>query len=226
MRARAPSPVAVGIGHLVRRVEIVHCIEHRGSFVVHLHAAVHAIHHVGTDRKVEPVFQYLGRKQRTNVQAIHVAAFDDTFAVHIVHAAHVVGLLRPAVDGNIVVVAEARAQHFLLPISVSAAVISIAEPVLGNEIANVLCRSYVQSLRYSVETYIAVVAHIRAFATVLSALCGDDDDAIGSFRTVDCRGRCVTQHVDALDIVGRNHGYVHAGNAVYHIIGLHGRTTT
>ena len=48
------------IGHFICRVKVVHGIKHRGTFIVHFHTAVHSIHHVGSNRKVEVIFQHLG----------------------------------------------------------------------------------------------------------------------------------------------------------------------
>ena len=58
-----------------------------------------------------------------------------------------------------------------------------------------------------------------AFAAFLRC---DNDHAVGCFRTVNGCCRSIAQHIDALNVVGRDEREVDTRHAVYNIIRLHG----
>ena len=165
------------------------------------------------------VLEHRCAQQRAHVQAAHVAALDHTLAVVVTNAGHILGLVVATVDAEVVVVADTRAEHFLLPIHIATVVVDGNTRFLaqGLEAAGT---HHVERLGHAVEAYISVIADVGTSS--LSFLRGDDDNTIGGLRAIDGGGCGVAQHIDRLDVVGGHHGDVHTGNAVDDIVGLHG----
>ena len=224
-RAFAHHPSAVGILYAVCGIEVVHGVEHRCAGVAHRHAYVLAIHGIQAYRQVETVLQHLGRYQRAQVQAVHVRALDDALTVHIVERSHILGLGRAAGDRQVVVMADTRAEHLVLPVGIAVLVVGIVDIVAADVAADIVGRGHVEGLGNLVEGHVAVVAHVGALG-LAAALGGDDDHTVGGLRAVDGRGRGVAEHVNRLDVIGGHHRDVHAGNTVDDIVGLHGSALT
>ena len=216
------KPCSVGIANGVGGREVVHGVEHAlaalGTIAAaHRHAVEASLHGIQTDGDVQMVFQYAGGKQCAGVDTVHAGSLDHTLAVHIVDRTHVLRGLVATTDADIMVMGNTRTQHLVLPVGITSAILHGCDEAA---VAQLGSRSHVEGLHHAVESHVSVVAHVSA--AFLSALGGDDDDAVGCLRTVDggCRG--IAQHVDRLNIVGSYHRDVYSGDTVDDVVGLHG----
>ena len=117
------------------------------------------------------------------------------------------------------VVAETRAQHFLLPVDIGTAIFQ-RYAVVACILAQLLGCAYIVGIEDVVEGHIAVVSHVGLLLAAL--LGGDDDHTIGSLRTVDGGSGGIAEHIDRLNVVGSNNRDVNSRNSIDHIVGRHG----
>ena len=185
-----------------------------------------AIHTIHAKRDVEMVLEHLGRHQGANVESVHPRLFDDTLTILIVQAHHIGGLLSASADGKVMVVAHTCAQHLFLPVDICALVIAESQSIGFGISAQIIGTCHIHSLGHMVKRRIAIIGDAGPLLAFAAFLCVDDDNAVGSFRTVDGRSGSIAKHVDALDVVGRHHRDVHTGDAVDDIVRLHGFTGT
>ena len=183
-----------------------------------------SIHGVNTCGEFQSVFQHLGGNERAQIQTVVERPTDDTLTAAIVDAGHVLRTLRPAIDRHVVVVADSRAQHFVLPVGVAAIVVAIFQAIGLHIIADVVGCGDVEFLGDVVECHISVVGNVGALC-LSTTLGSDDNHTIGGFRTVNGGGGSIAQHINALDIIGSHHRDIHTGNTIDDIIGRHGSAT-
>ena len=121
------------------------------------------------------------------------------------------------------VMADTRAEHFLLPVNVGTTVLQ-RDAIVLCILAQLAGSSHIVGLEDVVECSITIIGHVGSLFTTVFG--GDDDHTISSLRTIDGCCSSITEHIDAFDIVGRNHRNVDAGNAVNNIVRLHSGTRT
>ena len=102
------------------------------------------------------------------------------------------------------VVTNGCAQHFILPVGVTAIVIAVVQVVSPHITTDVIGCSDIEFLQDIVESHITIVTDVGAFC-LATALGGNDDHTVGCLRTVDGGSGSITEHVDALDIIGSHH---------------------
>ena len=115
------------------------------------------------------------------------------------------------------VVADSRAEHFVLPVGVTTIVIAVVQVVLPHIAADIVGCGDIEFLGNHVECHVAVVTDVGALG-LAATLGGDDDHTVGSLRTVDGGSGCVAEHVDALDVIGSHHRDVHTGDTVDDVV--------
>ena len=178
---------------------VVHGIEHGCTLIACGNTIMLAIHGVEAHRQSEVVFQYLGRNERTNIEAVHTRHLNHTLALNQVTANHVIGCGITAADVHVMAVADTSTEHLILPVNIGTTIFQRNARIALCVIAQIAGRSHVVSLQDMVEGNITIVHHVRLFLG--SLLGGDHNHAIGSLRTIDGRGGSITEHVNALDVV-------------------------
>ena len=146
------------------------------------------------------VFQNLCGNKRTNIETIHARHLDNALTFDKVSANHVVGFGIAAADVHVVAVANTCAEHFFLPVNIGTTVLQGNPRVVLCILAQVARSCHVVCLQNFVEGYITIVRNIDFVLSTF--LGGDHDHTIGCFRTVNGRSGSITQHVDALNIIG------------------------
>ena len=124
------------------------------------------------------------------------------------------------------VVAYARAQHFLLPVDICALVIAKCQAIGFGISTQVIGTCHVERLGHMIKGNVSIIGDAGTFLTFAALFRIDDDHAVGRLRTIDGGGGSVAKHVDALDIVWSHHGDVYARNAVDDVVRLHGFART
>ena len=167
----------------------------------------------------------LGVQFEREVVALEVRANLDGFVVHVGIAEGILDVLRTTVDVDVVVEGIARAAvDEVLPVVggdvvVHVDVLIVAEVVgVGGNLLRIVVvlqqgelilpcgivarADDIHLLGNLLPRVVGVVAHLGL--AFLTALGGDEDNAVGTTRTVDGGGGCILQHGDVLDVVGRN----------------------
>ena len=146
----------------------------------------------------------------TAVVALQSGVLDDTVLVGIAQRSTIAGALRTVHQRYVVALREAYAHQFVLPVGVGTTILE-GDLVGGIEglvdvaegAAIFLSVQYVEFL--GIEAPAQVQAVVELLHALLALLGGDDDDAVGTTRTIDSGGRSILQYVDALDILRVNH---------------------
>ena len=146
----------------------------------------------------------------TAVVALQSGVLDDTVLVGIAQRSTITGALRTVHQRYVVALREAYAHQFVLPVGVGATILKgdlvggiegLVDVAEGTTIF--VSVQHVEFLGIEAPTQVQAV--VELLHALLALLGGDDDDAVGTTRTVDGGGRSVLQYVDALDILGVNH---------------------
>ena len=132
-RPITPAPRAIFILYRKCRIEIVHCIQDRTSLIVHWYALMLSIHGIQTSREVQMILEHLGTYQRAEVDTVHICSLDNTLTIVIVQRSHIGCLLATTIDGEVMVMANASTQDFLLPIGRRTIIVSIIY-IIGSHI--------------------------------------------------------------------------------------------
>ena len=119
-------------------------------------------------------------------------------------------------------VTDTCAEYFVLPVCVGTTILQ-RNAICLCILAQLISCGHIVFLEDVVKGYITIISHIDlVFSTFLGR---DDDHTIGSLRTVDGSSGGITEHVDALDIIGRDDRDVNTRNTVYYIVRRHGTRT-
>ena len=122
--------------------------------------------------------------------------------VKVIQADIIVRLVISSTDGNVMVVRDAGSFNLFLPIRIGSFIGTQFEIIGDSIIAQIGSSRKIKVLTHVLNCHIAVIAHMRnAF---LSFFRRNDDNAIGCFRTINSRCSGIAQHIDALDIIGRD----------------------
>ena len=130
-------------------------------------------HGIDASRKGQSVLKHVGGDKRAAIDTVHTSTTNDTVIIDVVKAGNVFCLLAATTDREVVVLAEACAQHLVLPIGIGPRVLN---KFSGS--AEVGSRRHVESIKHTVQGHITVVRHI---GTALgTTLCGNYDNTVGS----------------------------------------------
>ena len=175
------------------------------------------LHSIDTSRKSQTVFQYFCCNKCTTIETVHSCTTNNTLMVHITQTCHIFSLLGSTCNRQIMVMAETRTKHFILPIGISTCILYNL-----TSSTKLRSRSHIKFLQDVIYSYIRIVSNVGfTFCTILGS---NDDDTIGSLGTIDGCSCSITEHIYTLNIIRSNHRYIHTRNTIYDIIWLHGRT--
>ena len=157
---------------------------------------------IEVERECQMVVKRSVLDEGTTREFLKVSSFHHTHVLHVVEAHVIVGLVAAAIDRKVMVVAEARSLHLVLPVDVATGVLSRGDvSVIVLHPGTVLVGIHdIVFLGHDVGSHISAVLDVRM--TFLSALRRNDDDTVGSLGTIDGCGGGISQHVDALDVIG------------------------
>ena len=165
--------------------------------------------------------------------AVKLIALHQALVVHGSKRDGEVGLVRTAMHRHLIVLRHTVVEHHVEPVGVRLVVVNVERrrhvlkverqhvgrrgcigerPAIGSGVLVVLLVKQALHLlvavhrlhdaRHAVERQVAVEVHRRT--ACLTTLRRDEDDAVGTLRTVDGRRGCVLQNVHRLDVAGRN----------------------
>ena len=113
-------------------------------------------------------------------------------------------------------------KHLVLPIRIGATILESYIVVLCILTQVVSC-THIKFLQYIVNSYIAIIGYIGSFLRTL--LGGNDDNTIGSLRTIDSCSCSITKHVNRLDIFWRHNRNINSRDSIHYIVRRHGTRT-
>ena len=113
-------------------------------------------------------------------------------------------------------------KHLVLPIHIGTTILESYIVVLCI-LTQVISCTHIIFLQNIVKGYITVIGYIGSFLRTL--LGGNDDNTIGSLRTIDGCCRSITKHVNRLDIFWRYNRNINSRDSIHYIVRRHGTRT-
>ena len=120
------------------------------------------------------------------------------------------------------IMANTCTQHFLLPINICASILK-SNTIFRGVLTQFCSSSHIVLLQDIVECHITIIGNIGFILTTLLGC--DDDNTVGSLRTIDSGSSSITQYVDALDIIRRYNRDINTRNTIYNIVWRHSTCT-
>ena len=115
--------------------------------------------------------------------------------------------------------AKACAKNLILPIGIGSRIFNKL-----SWCAKVSSRCHIEGFQYAVQCHISIVGNIST--SLCAALCCNDDNTIGSLRTVNSSSCSITENIDRFNIIGSNHRNIHSWNTINNIVWLHSLALT
>ena len=144
------------------------------------------------------------RQTYTGVDTFVVIILQSTILVSISYRCTVRHILQSSGHGQVVICTQCHAVDFFLPVYICIAQLESLRSIgmLGKSLTEFFSRQYIHILIYIAYCHVSVIVEGGTGGTVSTSLLGsDDDDTIGSTRTVNSCGRSILQYCKGSNVI-------------------------
>ena len=146
----------------------------------------------------------LRRQTYTGVDTLVVIILQCTILVSISYGYTVRHILQSSGHGQVMIRTQCHAIDFFLPVYICIAQLESLRSIgmLGKSLTEFFSRQYIHILIYIAYCHVSVIVEGGTGGTVSTSLLGsDDDDTIGSTRTVNSCGRSILQYCKGSNVI-------------------------